>query len=242
MGYRKTPGTARILSMTAIAIVEDSPVLRQSLTKWINATPDFKCVCACASTEEALEEIPRHQPVIVLMDIHLPGESGIVCTSKLKKLVPKVQIVMLTVYKNQKLIFQALKAGACGYLLKRASREVIIGALKEVSSGGAPMTGEIARMLVEAFHTLPAASAEVEKLSPRESEILQLLSEGLFNKEIADRLQISSATIRNHTHHIYEKLHVGCRTEAVKKFTDTVGIFGQKQEKENALNYKAQAK
>jgi DNA-binding NarL/FixJ family response regulator len=215
--------------MIDIAIVEDSPVLRRSLAEWIDATPDFKCVCSCGSTEEALVEIPRHQPAVVLMDIHLPGASGIVCTAKLKEHLPKVQIVMLTVYKNHKLIFQALKAGACGYLLKRASREVIIGSLKEVSSGGAPMTGEIARMLVEAFHTLPAASSEVENLSPRESEILQLLAEGLFNKEIADRLKISSATIRNHLHHIYEKLHVGCRTEAVKKFTDTVGIFNQKQ-------------
>lgn len=175
-------------------------------------------------------EIPRHQPAVVLMDIHLPGASGIVCTAKLKALMPKLQIVMLTVYKNHNLIFQALKAGACGYLLKRASRKVIIGSLKEVSTGGAPMTGEIARMLVEAFHTLPAASSEVEKLSPRESEILQLLAEGLFNKEIADRLKISSATIRNHLHHIYEKLHVGCRTEAVKKFTETVGIFNKKDE------------
>lgn len=228
--------------MIDIAIVEDSPVLRRSLTKWIDATPDFKCVCSCASTEEALVEIPRHQPAVVIMDIHLPGASGIVCTAKLKELLPKVQIVMLTVYKNHKLIFQALKAGACGYLLKRASREVIIGSLKEVSSGGAPMTGEIARMLVEAFHTLPTASSEMEKLSPRESEILQLLSEGLFNKEIADRLKISSATIRNHLHHIYEKLHVGCRTEAVKKFTDTVGVFNQQQDKEKVLNSKAQMK
>lgn len=204
--------------------------MSKSLSQWIDAAPDFKCVCTCASTEEALVEIPRHQPAVVLMDIHLPGASGIVCTAKLKALMPKLQIVMLTVYKNHNLIFQALKAGACGYLLKRASRKVIIGSLKEVSTGGAPMTGEIARMLVEAFHTLPAASSEVEKLSPRESEILQLLAEGLFNKEIADRLKISSATIRNHLHHIYEKLHVGCRTEAVKKFTETVGIFNKKDE------------
>ena len=139
--------------------------------------------------------------------------------------MPKLQIVMLTVYKNHNQIFQALKAGACGYLLKRSSRETILGALKEVSTGGAPMTGEIARMLVEAFHALPAGSSEVETLSPRESEILRLLSEGLFNKEIADRLKISNATIRNHLHHIYEKLHVGCRTEAVLKYTQTIGMF-----------------
>ncbi len=216
--------------MTSIAIVEDSPVLRKSLSRWIDATPDFKCVCACASAEEALLEVPRQKPAVVLMDIHLPGATGIVCTAKLKEMMPKLQIVILTVYKNQNLIFQALKAGACGYLLKRASREVIIGALKEVSTGGAPMTGEIARMLVEAFHTLPVGSKEVENLSPRESEILQLLSEGLFNKEIAERLKISNATIRNHLHHIYEKLHVGCRTEAVRKFTQTVGLFSKSEE------------
>ncbi len=217
--------------MTHIAIVEDSAVLRQTLSEWIDAAPGFKCVCACGSTEAALAEIPQQQPAIVLMDIHLPGASGIVCTARLKELMPKLQIVMLTVYKNHNLIFQALKAGACGYLLKRASRDMILGALREVSSGGAPMTGEIARMLVEAFHTMPAASAEMEKLSPRESEILQLLSEGLFNKEIADRLKISSATIRNHLHHIYEKLHVGCRTEAVMMYNQNIRSLSNMEDK-----------
>ena len=217
--------------MTPIAIVEDSAVLRQTLSEWIDAAPGFKCVCACTSTEAALAEIPRHEPAVVLMDIHLPGASGIVCAAKLKELMPKLQIVMLTVYKNHNLIFQALKAGACGYLLKRASREMILGALREVSSGGAPMTGEIARMLVEAFHTMPAAASEMERLSPRESEILQLLSEGLFNKEIADRLEISTATIRNHLHHIYEKLHVGCRTEAVRMYNQNIRSLNLIEEK-----------
>lgn len=217
--------------MTPIAIVEDSAVLRQTLSKWIDATSDFKCVCACASTEEALTEIPRHQPAVVLMDIHLPGASGIVCAARLKELIPKLQIVMLTVYKNHNLIFQALKAGACGYLLKRASREVILNALKEVSAGGAPMTREIARMMVEVFHTSASQSSGLEKLSPRESEILQLLSEGLFNKEIADRLKISGFTIRNHLSHIYEKLHVGCRTQAVMIYNQNIRSLNKIEEK-----------
>jgi DNA-binding NarL/FixJ family response regulator len=204
--------------MNRIAIVEDSSVMRNSFQQWINAAPGFHCVVACASAEEALVEIPLHNPDVVLMDVHLPGESGIACTAQLKEKLPGVQIIIVTVYRNQELIFKALQAGASGYLLKRSTPEEILKAIGEVLSGGAPMTGEIARMLVEAFQKKPASPASCDGLTQRESEILVLLSRGLSNKEIADPLNISYDTVRAHLRHIYEKLHVRGRTEAVRKY------------------------
>jgi DNA-binding NarL/FixJ family response regulator len=204
--------------MNTVAIVEDNPVIRKTFRQWINAAPGFQCVAACASAEEALVEIPKLKPDVVLMDVHLPGESGIACTARLKVAIPSVQIIIVTVYRNHELIIQALQAGACGYLLKRSSPEELLKAISEVLSGGAPMTGEIARMLVEAFQKKPASSTPGDGLTQREAEILALLSEGLSNKEIADRGKISYDTVRAHLRHIYEKLHVRGRTEAVKKF------------------------
>lgn len=204
--------------MNTVAIVEDNPVIRKTFRQWINAAPGFQCVAACANAEEALAEIPGLKPDVVLMDVHLPGESGITCTARLKEALPSVQIIIVTVYRNHELIVQALQAGACGYLLKRSSPEELLKAISEVLSGGAPMTGEIARMLVEAFQKKPASSAPGDGLTQREAEILALLSEGLSNKEIADRGKISYDTVRAHLRHIYEKLHVRGRTEAVKKF------------------------
>jgi len=204
--------------MNTVAIVEDNPVIRKTFRQWINAAPGFQCVAACASAEEALVEIPKLKPDVVLMDVHLPGESGIACTARLKVAIPSVQIIIVTVYRNHELIIQALQAGACGYLLKRSSPDELLKAISEVLSGGAPMTGEIARMLVEAFQKKPASSAPGDGLTQREAEILALLSEGLSNKEIADRGKISYDTVRAHLRHIYEKLHVRGRTEAVKKF------------------------
>ena len=134
--------------MNNIAIVEDNAIMRKTLRRWIDAAPEFRCVFACATAEEALAEIPRLKPEVILMDIHLPGESGIACTARLKEELPAVQVIMLTVYRNQELIFQALQAGACGYLLKRSSPDELLKAVAEVRSGGAPMTSEIARMVV----------------------------------------------------------------------------------------------
>ena len=205
--------------MTKIAIVEDNATLRQYLAALIGATPGYTCVCACASAEEALTEIPVSRPDVVLMDIHLPGESGIACTARLREKMPKLQVIMLTVYKDIKTIFQALKAGACGYVLKRADEKEILAAIAEVRAGGAPMTSEIARMVVRSFmEPPPAPLAETEQLSSRETEILALLAEGLSNKEIGARLHISFGTVRTHLMHIYEKLHVRCRTEAAAKY------------------------
>ena len=137
--------------ITKVAIVEDNMTLRKYLAELIGNTPRHSCVCACASAEEAIETIPAFQPHVVLMDIHLPGESGIVCTARLREKLPNVQVIMLTVYKDIKMIFQALKAGACGYVLKRSGDKEILAAIAEVRAGGAPMTGEIARMVVRAF-------------------------------------------------------------------------------------------
>jgi DNA-binding NarL/FixJ family response regulator len=203
---------------TRIAIVEDNATLRRYLADFLNSTPGHHCVCACGSAEEALIKIPPLTPDVVLMDIHLPGESGIVCTARLRGKLPNLQVIMLTVYKDTEKIFQALKAGACGYVLKRADETEILNAIAEVGAGGAPMTSEIARMVVRSFIETPAATSETAHLSHRESEILALLTEGLSNKEIATRLAISFSTVRTHLMHIYEKLHVRCRTEAAAKY------------------------
>lgn len=204
--------------MTSVAIVEDNETVRLTLRELIDATPRLRCVGTFATAKEALAEIPKLRPEVVLMDIHLPGESGIICTSKLKTRLPELQVIILTVYKDIELIFQALKAGASGYLLKRAPKEEIQRAIAEVRSGGAPMTSEIARLVVQSFQSAPASGIEKQGLSPRELEILAMLSEGITNKEIAVRLGISAETVRTHLGHIYEKLHVQGRTEAVTKY------------------------
>jgi DNA-binding NarL/FixJ family response regulator len=203
---------------TKVAVVEDNPTLRQYLSELISNTPGNRCVCACESAEEALEKIPILRPDVVLMDIHLPGESGIACTARLREKMPKVQVIMLTVYKDIKMIFQALKAGACGYVLKRADEKEILQAIAEVRAGGAPMTSQVARMVVRSFLEEPSDRSETEQLSPREMEILALVSKGRSNKEIGTQLHISPGTVRIHLSHIYEKLHVRCRTEAAAKY------------------------
>ena len=206
--------------MTKVAIVEDNATLRKYLAEMVGNTPGHRCVCTCASAEEAVVEIPLHKPNVVLMDIHLPGESGIACTARLREKMPDLQVIMLTVYKDIKMIFQALKAGACGYVLKRSDEKEILDAISEVRSGGAPMTSEIARMVVRSFMEAPKTSDpnDTDQLSSRELEILALVAEGCPNKEIATRLFISNSTVRTHLMHIYEKLHVRCRTEAAAKY------------------------
>ncbi len=204
--------------MTKIAIVEDSKVIRESLTEFVHADPEFSCVCACASAEDALKQIPKHTPDIVLMDIQLPNLSGIECTARLKQLLPTVQIIMVTVYEDTERIFKALRAGACGYLLKRCTPEELIAAVREVRQGGAPMSREIARKIIVSFQEPVTAAAEVEDLSAREREILELLAGGHSNKEIARRLSLTEGTVRWHLWHVYNKLHVRSRTEAVLKF------------------------
>jgi len=204
--------------MTRIAIVEDNKTIRESLAEFVQADPEFSCVCVCGSGAEALKTIPKHQPDIVLMDIQLPDISGIECTAQLKQLLPSVQIIMVTVYEDTERIFRALRAGASGYLLKRDTPEELIAAIREVQQGGAPMSREIARKVIASFKEPLTAAAEVEDLTPREREILELLADGFPNKEIADRVGVSDGTVRWHLRHVYDKLHVRSRTEAALKF------------------------
>src|ERR1017187_3990271 len=171
--------------MTRIAIVEDNKVIRESLMEFVKAEPECECVYACATAEKALKDLPKVQADIVLMDIKLPDISGIECTSRLKQLLPAVQIIIVTVYEDTERIFKALRAGACGYILKRSAPEELISAIREVKQGGAPLSREIARKVIFSFQEPLAAAAEVEDLSPREREILELLAEGFPNKQIA---------------------------------------------------------
>ncbi len=202
-----------------VAIVEDNRSFREKLENYLNETPGYQCVCACGSAEDALKIIPRLLPDVVLMDIHLPNMSGVNCTRKLKEICPSVQILILTVYEDNDRIFGALKAGARGYLLKRADPADILHAIREVKQGGAPMSSQIACRVVESFReTTTRDSHKEEKLSQREEEILQVLSKGYSSKEISDHFSISVTTVNTHLHHIYEKLHVRSRTEAVLKF------------------------
>jgi DNA-binding NarL/FixJ family response regulator len=206
--------------MTTVAIVEDNAVIRRTLEELVNEAPGFRCVCAFGTAEEALKALPRHAPDVVLMDIHLPNRSGIECTAELKQALPRVQVMMLTVYEEAETIFKALKAGASGYLLKRSKPEQIIAAINELRSGGAPMTSEIARKVVASFQEPVPASSKTENLSRREMEILELLSQGFSNKDIAQKLSLSVETVRVHLRHIYDKFHVRSRMQAVLKFMD----------------------
>jgi DNA-binding NarL/FixJ family response regulator len=204
--------------MTRIAIVEDNKVIRESLMEFVQTDAECECVYACATAKEAIKEMPKHQPDIALMDIQLPDISGIECTARLKQLMPGLQIIMVTVYEDTERIYKALRAGACGYLLKRCTPEELVSAIREVRQGGAPMSREIARKVILSFQEPVATTAEVEGLSPREREILELVSAGLPNKQIAARVGLTDGTVRWHLRHVYHKLHVRSRTEAALKF------------------------
>ena len=206
--------------MTTVAIIEDNNTMRSALAKIINNTPGYRCICTCSTSSEALDLVPKHKPHVALMDIHLPDESGIACTARLTEKMPSLQVIMVTIYKDTERIFQALKAGACGYILKRFRPEEIIDAIAEVRVGGAPMTSEIARMVVRSFQG-PFSETDSAGLTRRETEILMLVAEGLLNKEIAQRANISAGTVRVHLGHIFKKLHVHCRTEAAAKYLRT---------------------
>ena len=209
--------------MTRVAIVEDNRVIGESLMEFVSSDAECQCVCTCTTAEEALKEIPRREADIVLMDIQLPDLSGIECTARLKQIMPSVQIIMVTVYEDTERIFKALRAGACGYLLKRCSPEDLVSAIREVRQGGAPMSREIARKVIISFQEPVTTTAEVEGLSPREREILELLAAGFPNKQIAARVGLTDGTVRWHLRHVYNKLHVRSRTEATLKFLKAKG-------------------
>ena len=201
-----------------VSIVEDQEQLRSTLARVLNRAEGFECVSTYGSAEAALEALPNDKPEVVLMDINLPGMNGVECTRKLKQAAPQIQIVMLTVYEDTENIFNALAAGASGYLLKRTSSAELLESIREVHRGGSPMTAHIARKVVQSFQRPTSATETTEGLSPREKEVLDCLSQGFLYKEIAEKLGISYETVHTYIRRIYEKLQVRTRTEAVAKF------------------------
>jgi DNA-binding NarL/FixJ family response regulator len=204
--------------MITVSLVEDHKNTRHSLAALLKNAPDVDCVSIHPTGEDALREIPFHKPRVVLMDINLPGMSGIECVEQLKEKLPGTEILMLTAYEDTDRIFASLKAGASGYLLKSAPTEEIVTAIRDITQGDAPMSASIARKVVRYFHNLQAADSGIETLTLREHEILRLLSKGYHYKEIASQLGISTGTVRTHLHIIYRKLQVQSRTEAVVKY------------------------
>ena len=207
--------------MISIAIIEDDKVTRESLKTIIDTTDGFECAGAFADAETGLEFLTGHPADIVLMDIHLPVMDGIECVRRLKAIHPEMQFIMCTIFRDDESVFNALKAGATGYLLKNDDPGKIIDAIHEIHAGGSPMTSQIARRVLESFKS-PAVNDDINLLTKRENEMLCFLVKGLRYKEIADKLSISIATVRTHIYNIYQKLHVQSRTDAVNK------VFGVK--------------
>jgi len=205
-----------------VALVEDHPDVRKNWRRLIDSFPGFRCICTCVSGEEALRLIPEHKPDVILMDIFLPRMSGIECTARLKEMLPKTQIIILTAMNDKELIFLALQAGASGYMLKRSTPGDLHRALRDVVTGGSPMSSEIARRVVESFHRKTKPQDKSIGLSAREEEILMLLTKGFSNKEIAGQLSLSVETICTHLKRVYEKMHVHSRTEAVIRYLASV--------------------
>ncbi|TLD68619.1 response regulator transcription factor [Phragmitibacter flavus] len=201
-----------------VSIVEDDRVTRETLEKLINREPGLTCIATYPSAEQAIIEVPKLPPDVLLADINLTGRSGIECVAALKTAMPGLHVLMLTTYDDTENIFDSLRAGASGYMLKRARPADILAAVKEVHRGGSPMSMHIARKVVSYFHPGRTMAPELQTLTARENEILGQLSKGLQYKEIADQLNISTSTVRAHLHAIYGKLHVQSRTEAVVKF------------------------
>lgn len=201
-----------------IAIVEDNAGIGEELAQIIAEAPDCSCVVICRNLQTALKKIPPLQPDVVIMDINLPDGSGIEATERLKRLLPATQFLMFTIYEDHDQIIKSLEAGASGYLLKRTAPEDLLRAIRDIKTGGVPMTPEVARKVIQTFQRRPTKSNSPETLTPREEEILQLLSQGMLSKEIARQLSISIETVNSHLKHIYGKLHVRTRTEAVIKF------------------------
>jgi DNA-binding NarL/FixJ family response regulator len=202
----------------SVSIVEDNEKLRGTLARVINRADGFRCVSQHPDAEDALKELPEVRPDVVLMDINLPGMNGVECVRQLKKLSPEIQVMMLTVYEDTESIFNALAAGASGYMLKRTAGRELLEAIREVHRGGSPMTAHIARKVVQSFQQTAASAPPAESLSPREQEVLDCLAQGFLYKEIADKLGISYETVHTYIRRIYEKLQVRTRTEAVAKF------------------------
>jgi len=204
--------------MITVSIIDDDPELRENIGAYINTADGLSCISGYGSALEALERIPIDRPNVVLMDINMAGMNGIECSLKLKLAVPGVNILMLTVFEDTDQIFGALAAGANGYLLKRSPPAKLLEAIREVHTGGSPMSAPIARKVVRSFQTAVPAADPTATLSEREKQVLDCLAKGLVYKQISDHLGISVDTIRTYIRRIYEKLHVHSRTEAVAKY------------------------
>jgi DNA-binding NarL/FixJ family response regulator len=202
----------------SLCIVEDDRPTRESLVALLTSQSNFRCLNAYANAEAALAGIPGDRPDVAIVDINLPRMSGIECVAKLKASLPSLHVLMLTTYEESDAIFESLRAGANGYLLKKTLSNELIGAIEELQSGGAPMSPQIARKVVAHFHRLSVNAAEIDSLSTREQEILELLAKGCLYKQIGTRLGISYTTVCAHMRSIYSKLHVQTRTEATVKF------------------------
>ena len=197
--------------------MEDAAGVREGLVRLLNSSPGFRCIASYPTGEAALAEIPAQPPDVVLMDLDLPGIKGVECVRKLKTLLPAIRVVMLTVYDNPEHIFDALSAGAIGYLIKKRLPGDLLQAVEDAHSGGAPMSSQIARKVVQFFQTIPASSG-LETLSTRELEVLDLLAKGFLVKEIADQTSLGYGTVRTYIRRIYEKLQVHSRSQAVSKY------------------------
>jgi DNA-binding NarL/FixJ family response regulator len=203
-----------------VAVVEDEPALRGSLETILARTPGVRCVGSFATAEDALDGIPKWKPQVVFMDVQLPGMDGVECVRRLSEQLPKTQFVMLTVHDNPDAIFKSLAAGASGYLLKPVRAAELIAAVKDVIAGGAPMTSNIARKVVQTFKAPvpPSENLPVVALTPKETQVLDYLAKGYLYKEIAEALGISYGTVHTHIEHIYKKLHVRSRSQAIAKY------------------------
>ena len=201
-----------------VSIVDDDDGIRSSLATLIRRSPALKLMGDYADAETAIKELPRKEPDVVLMDINLPGMNGVECVRQLKSTLPKLQVLMLTVYEDSDSLFKSFRAGASGYLLKRTASARLLEAIQDVHEGGSPMTPQLARRVVQFFSGPPQQDSPFSKLTPGEREFLDQLANGYTYKEIADQLGISIDTIRTYLRRIYEKLHVHSRTEAVAKY------------------------
>ena len=201
-----------------ICIVEDNADVRTGVARVLNQAPGLNCVSTYASAEAALRDLPAQKPDVALVDIHLPGMNGIECVAKLKARLPQLQVLMLTRYEQSDQIFDSIRAGASGYLLKYTPAEELVQAVEQVHAGGAPMTMQIARKVINYFQQTQKSASDVEKLTPREKEVLTLLAKGYPYKRIASDLGIAIGTLRVHLRAVYDKLHVHCRTEATVKY------------------------
>jgi DNA-binding NarL/FixJ family response regulator len=209
-----------MMTTLRVSLVEDDAEVRHIFAAWIGSAEGLMCCSEYGTAESAMADLPSVKPDVVVIDINLPGISGIECVRRLKPLLPATQFVMLTVYEDSDHLFNALAAGASGYLLKRTSCDELLAAVRAVHGGASPMTGSIARRIVQYFHAGPSPASDAARLTPREQAVLDLLVRGFLYKEIADTLKISVPTVNTHVRNIYEKMHVRSRGQAVAKYAN----------------------